>query len=103
MSSATLGLPCMFFILRRFSGFAFFLFSSTGIKKWLPSNTKTVGTKCGLNPEPTVANLATLALCIKSSISGEIIKGIVVVLYRENMFSLENVEDSHRYRKDLKQ
>jgi hypothetical protein len=56
-----------------------------------------------LDPEPTVANLATLALCIKSSISGEIIKGIVVVLYRENMFSLENVEDSHRYRKDLKQ
>ena len=93
----------MFFILRRFSGLAFFLFSSTGIKKRLPSNTKTVGTKCGLDPEPTVANLATLALCINSSISGEIIKGIVVVLYRENMFSLENVEDSHRYRKDLKQ
>nr|MDQ3562002.1 hypothetical protein [Thermoproteota archaeon] len=81
-------------------GLAFFLFSSTGIKKWLPSNTKTVGTKWGLNPEPTVANLATLALCIKSSISGVIINDILIVLYRENMSVLENMEDSHPYIKE---
>ena len=79
MSSATLELPCMFFILRRFSGFAFFLFSSTGIKKWLPSNTKTVGTKCGLNSEPTVANLATLALSINASTDGGMLKAVSIV------------------------
>jgi hypothetical protein len=90
----------MFFILLRFSGLAFFLFSSTGIKKWLPSNTKTVGTKCGLNSELTVANLATLALCIKSSISGVIINDILIVLYRKNMCALENMEEGHGYRKD---
>jgi hypothetical protein len=69
----------------------------------LPSNTKTVGTKCGLNPEPTVANLATLALCIKSSISGAIIKDILIVLYLENMCALENMEDNNQCRRVLKQ
>jgi hypothetical protein len=54
-----------------------------------------------LNPEPTVANLATLALCIKSLISGAIIKDILIVLYRKNMCALGNMEDSHRYRKDF--
>lgn len=53
-----------------------------------------------LNSEPTVADLATLALCIKASISGGIINDIFIVLYRKNMCALENMEDSHGYRKD---
>jgi hypothetical protein len=70
----------MFLTLFNFSGLAVFLFSSTGIKKWLPSNTKTTGTKWGLNSESIVANLATLALSINSSRAGGIINAVSVVL-----------------------
>src|ERR687894_2340270 len=85
MSRATLGLSCIFFILLSFSGLVVFLFLSTGIKKWLPSNTKTTGTKWGLNSESIVANLATLTLCIKSSISGETIKDVLFVYIGKNI------------------
>jgi hypothetical protein len=46
----------------------------------LASNTKTTGTKWGLDAKSTVANLATRALSINSSTAGGIFKAVSVVL-----------------------
>src|SRR5215210_3136154 len=88
ISKETLGLCCIFLILFNISGLAvFFLFSSIGIKKLLPSNTKTTGTKWGLNSESIVANLATLALSMNSSTSEEIFNAVSLLYYYDTRFT----------------